>query len=199
MSDSLIVQHRRIRTLLCAVCALAAGCAARGDFAATIAFQVSATNQACVTLPPNARALADVERAVEGGLAPPTMLAGALPADASRAGDSIQQLPATPDSTLLLIWGLASIGLYHAGRSARHIHFDRAPDWYHSGAPQQIGHAYALSLDDLGAQAIWAPSANAGRARPAPLPLQAPGLATRLRLNHFSVPTLGPRAPPAFS
>ncbi len=74
-------------------------------------------------------------------LAPPAV------AETSDEPDALRQLPEAPSSLVLGLTALAGLGLYHAGQTIRKVQFAPAPDWYHTGGPQQIGHATPLDLD----------------------------------------------------
>ena len=56
-------------------------------------------------------------------------------------------LPESPGSMGLFLSGALSIGAWHLVRSARNLHFANLPEWYHSGCPDQIGHAVPFDLD----------------------------------------------------
>lgn len=57
------------------------------------------------------------------------------------------ELPPLPDSTALFFCGLGSLGALKLTHSMRKLHFGHLPQWYHDGAPRQIGHAFALEFD----------------------------------------------------
>jgi hypothetical protein len=59
----------------------------------------------------------------------------------------VMEIPAAPPSLSLLLCGLGSLGAWRLGRAARNIHFGNLPEWYHSGAPLQIGHTFAADPD----------------------------------------------------
>lgn len=60
-----------------------------------------------------------------------------------------QVLSRMPSSLLLGLTALAGMGLYHAGQSIRRVQGPLVAEWYHTGGPQQIGHATPLDLDTL--------------------------------------------------
>ncbi len=62
------------------------------------------------------------------------------------AKDAVQQVPPAPSSLALSLSALAGIGVIRAGRSLRKFHLGPLPDWYHTGAPLQIGHATVFDL-----------------------------------------------------
>ena len=59
----------------------------------------------------------------------------------------LRQLPRTPGSAALLVSALVSVGAWQLARSAKNLHLANLPEWYHSGAPDQIGHAVAFDFD----------------------------------------------------
>ena len=75
-----------------------------------------------------------------------------LAVDDQSAGDKSEQkseAPAVPDSAALLLCGLGTISAFRLTHSARQGHLSHLPTWYHSAAPQQIGHAFVLDLDRI--------------------------------------------------
>ena len=58
-----------------------------------------------------------------------------------------KEFPAGPDSAMLFLFAMGSIGVFHVGKSAKKFNFALVPDWYHSGGLRQVGHVYALDLD----------------------------------------------------
>lgn len=66
---------------------------------------------------------------------------------ASAEGQVIQQLPDLPSSAELFLSALLSIGGWQFVRSARHWHWGAIPAWYHTGCPDQIGHAVPFDFD----------------------------------------------------
>ena len=68
------------------------------------------------------------------------------PADAAEQ-NVIQRLPPGTGSATLALYAFGTFGLWHLGRSARKLHFGALPEWYHTGGPQQIGHAVPFDLD----------------------------------------------------
>lgn len=65
-----------------------------------------------------------------------------------------RELPPASDSTLLYLSALGTLGLFQAGRSVRKIHFGNMPDWFHSGAPAQIGHVVRVESTDMSLMAV---------------------------------------------
>ncbi len=59
----------------------------------------------------------------------------------------VRDFPPLPSSAALYLSALLSAGAWHLGRSAKNLHLTDLPDWYHTGAPSQIGHVVAFDLD----------------------------------------------------
>lgn len=59
----------------------------------------------------------------------------------------VLELPSGPGSLGLCLSALLSLGGWQLGRSAKQLHLSNLPDWYHSGGPQQIGHAVPYDFD----------------------------------------------------
>lgn len=55
------------------------------------------------------------------------------------------RIPAPPSSLLLSVGAVLGLGLLRAGRALRDGALSVAPEWYHTGGPQQIG--YATPID----------------------------------------------------
>jgi hypothetical protein len=55
-------------------------------------------------------------------------------------------LPPAPDSAVLALSGLLSLGAIQLGRNVRKLHLGTLPEWYHDGATQ-VGHSTPLDLD----------------------------------------------------
>jgi hypothetical protein len=62
---------------------------------------------------------------------------------------TLQVLGHGPGSLDLCLYALVGLGLCRSGHWAKKAALGFVPDWYHSGAPFQIGHSYALSPDTL--------------------------------------------------
>jgi hypothetical protein len=58
-----------------------------------------------------------------------------------------QQLPAGPGAVSLCLMGIGCIGAVKLGRSARSLHLQSMPEWFHTGGPIHIGHVSVLDLD----------------------------------------------------
>ncbi len=104
------------------------------------------------------------------------------------------ELPAAPSSALLGLSALAGLGVWRLGRGAARLQWGAAPDWYHAGAPPQIGHVTCFELQfDLGpALAAFLTPADAPQASEHFLP-QAQRLPRLQPLPRI----LAPRGPPA--
>ena len=60
---------------------------------------------------------------------------------------TVHQLPAGPGGATLFLMGVGCLGAVKLGRSARSLHLQSLPNWYHTGGPIQIGGAAALDFD----------------------------------------------------
>jgi hypothetical protein len=127
----------------------------------------------------------------------PQPLAGAGQDSAARSEIA---LPASPGSLTVALSSLLTLGGWRLARQARLVHLVCLPEWYHEGAPAQIGHAIAFdtggSLHVL--SVCW---------------YQPDGLVvSRHPMAHYSrpercapwdslycIPTAAPRAPPDLS
>jgi len=58
--------------------------------------------------------------------------------------EQVRELPAGPDGVALLLCGLGTLGGWQLTRSARKIQVGPVPAWFHTGAPDQVGHAVLL-------------------------------------------------------
>ena len=59
----------------------------------------------------------------------------------------VRQLPGSPGAATLFLMGVGCLGAVKLGRSARGLHLQSLPDWYHTGGPIQIGGAAVLDFD----------------------------------------------------
>ncbi len=66
---------------------------------------------------------------------------------ASHSSAEVREFPPLPSSAALYLSALLSAGAWHLGRSAKNLHLSDLPDWYHTGAPSQIGHVVAFDRD----------------------------------------------------
>jgi len=57
------------------------------------------------------------------------------------------ELPAGPGAATLFLMGVGCLGAVKLGRSARGLHLQSLPDWYHTGGPVQIGGTAAFDFD----------------------------------------------------
>ena len=65
----------------------------------------------------------------------------------SAAARDVRVLPPLPGSAALFLSAVFSMGGWHLVRSARHAHWSNLPEWYHTGAPIQIGHVVRFDLE----------------------------------------------------
>ena len=82
----------------------------------------------------------DAEARCGVGLAAPPTTDGLNSVGGCPAGEQSLTLPPTPASGSLVLTGLLTLGVLHAGRSARQMQFGALPEWYHASAVQ-LGHS----------------------------------------------------------
>ncbi len=77
--------------------------------------------------------------------------AGPFAADSHSRDDpqQVRELPPPPSSMVIALSGFATFGAFRLARSVKDIRLPSLPEWYHGGAPEQIGHATP-----------WPPDAN---------------------------------------
>ena len=64
------------------------------------------------------------------------------------AGEPVmREMPPLPGSVRLVLSGFLTLGAWQLVRSARHPHWQIVPEWYHTAAPAQIGHAVLFDID----------------------------------------------------
>ncbi len=61
----------------------------------------------------------------------------------------VQVLSERQGSLALCLYGLLGLGALRSLSCVRKLSFDWVPNWYHSGAPAQIGPSYAIAPDCL--------------------------------------------------
>lgn len=64
-------------------------------------------------------------------------------------GPAVQVLSHDPSSFDLCLYALVGLGLCRSGHWAKKSALGFVPQWYHSGAPEQIGHSYVVGPDTL--------------------------------------------------
>ncbi len=100
--------------------------------------------------------------------------------------------PAPPSSLTLVLSAAASLGALQGVRSIKRLPVAALPDWYHTGAPPQLGPATPFDLE-------WRPLSLCVFDPPVPGPvsrIDLPAPRPRLRSEAPS-PVQAPRAPPA--
>jgi hypothetical protein len=85
---------------------------------------------------------------------------GFLPAAGVDAGGTSQTesppvLTDRQNSFSLCLYALMGLGLCHTAPWVKKLHIGLIPDWYHSGAPYQIGHSFAISPDCVSSAPIY--------------------------------------------
>jgi len=59
------------------------------------------------------------------------------------------ELSGGPDSVSFCLYALMSLGLCSSPHWVKRLHLSHLPDWYHDGAPFQIGHSFAATPESL--------------------------------------------------
>lgn len=59
---------------------------------------------------------------------------------------AVHSLPPPPSSLSIALSGLATFGALRLARQAKNIHLGAIPEWYHAGAPDQVGSVVRLDL-----------------------------------------------------
>lgn len=101
-------------------------------------------------------------------------------------------LPPAPGSAALFLSAMVSLGAWQLVRSSRDLHLGAMPDWYHTGAPAQIGHATVFDFE-------FSSAAPCLFDDPAPSPVFSHRVAHESRLRLSAQPVLSeadPRGPP---
>jgi len=95
----------------------------------------------------------------------------------------------------LCLYALMSLGLCRSAPWVRRLHLGHIPDWYHSGAPPQIGHSHLVGPDAFCEAAVCFVQPDAAPER---LPVRCrAGTAPSLARRSQSAPAvLAARAPP---
>ena len=109
----------------------------------------------------------------------------------------IRQLPAAPDSAVLYICALGTLGVWPLTRSVRKLHLANVPPWFHTGAPYQIGHTHVLVPDFLDVLPICCFDRLTDERRVISHYLQRQSR-PRCETLYF-LPTIAPRPPPLVS
>lgn len=60
---------------------------------------------------------------------------------------TVRELPAGPGGVTLFFVGMGCIGSVQLGKSARSLQLQSMPEWFHTGAPMQIGGATPFTFD----------------------------------------------------
>ena len=68
-------------------------------------------------------------------------------AEPAAQGHAVVVLAERDDSLTLCLYALMGLGLCKSGPWVKRFSFGIIPEWYHSGAPQQIGHSHAVGPD----------------------------------------------------
>lgn len=124
-----------------------------GDIASSTAFPSIAPRIADVCEPASSSAsrLEELNRRVVGvpasnGLASPNFLPPPHPELPATARGPSNDAP-RGNSLSLFVIAIASFGAYGGVRSIKRVGANYAPDWYHTGGPQQIGYSTVFDLE----------------------------------------------------
>jgi hypothetical protein len=115
---------------------------------------------------------------------------------ASDGENAVRKLPALPSSASLFLSAVLTVGAWHTMRKAGQLHLANLPEWYHTGAPDQIGHTVVFdptfSLDLLPA-CLCDAQVDAEPIRPLDTSREVP---SRYESRHF-LAIESPRGPPS--
>lgn len=112
-------------------------------------------------------------------------------------GAAIRELPAAPGSASLFLSAVLAFGACSACRNARNIHLSHLPEWYHAGAPAQIGHTLVFDLNfrEL-LPAVFATVCDAGDSSTTLLLRLARQAPSRIMSGQHVLAVAAPRGPP---
>jgi len=102
------------------------------------------------------------------------------------------------DSFSLCLYALIGLGVFRSGHYVRRCSLSFIPEWYHSGAPQQIGHSHAVGPDAFCHAAVCFVQADAAPDRLMPH-YRAGTIVSLVRHSQFTRTVLASRAPPSMS
>ena len=140
---------------------------------------------------PSPSALFDIDEVIP---APLDMATDAV-AQASSPASAPQVLVDRSNSFDLCLYALISLGVFRSGSWLRRPSLGLVPEWYHSGAPRQIGHSHVVGPDALCAAVICFIQPEGGLDVPPLIPRR--GVITSLwRCAQYAPAVLAGRAPP---
>jgi len=96
------------------------------------------------------------------------------------------------------LYALMGLGVFRSGHWVRRCSFGFIPEWYHSGAPQQIGHSHAVGPDAFCHAAACFVQPDDAPDRLMPL-YRAGTIPILVRTSQFISDVLASRAPPSLS
>ncbi|UCG17292.1 MAG: hypothetical protein JSV19_04520 [Phycisphaerales bacterium] len=118
----------------------------------------------------------------------------------AEAGEPVvREMPPLPGSVRLVLSGFLTLGAWHLVRSARHPHWQTVPEWYHTAAPAQIGHAvcFDVALSTMPLCCFESAARGGGDERPFLYRVRRE-VESRHRLRSF-LAVESPRGPPALA
>lgn len=107
----------------------------------------------------------------------------------------VLELPPAPGSAALFLSAMVSLGAWQLVRSGRDMHLGSMPEWYHTGAPAQVGHTTVFDLDYSGVVLCVFDA-------PTPAPVDSSWRARESRpqwLDEHILSQADPRGPPLFA
>ncbi|MDI6451822.1 hypothetical protein [Anaerobaca lacustris] len=119
-------------------------------------------------------------------------------AEPAAQGHAVVVLAERNDSLTLCLYALMGLGLCKSGPWVKRFSIGIIPEWYHSGAPQQIGHSHAVGPDAYCHAAVCfvQPDSPAERLMPHYHQGTIPSL---VRQSQAILPVDAPRGPPTCS
>ncbi len=193
------------RTILAVTAAFIVAAGARADLMAVSPSEAPAAGEACALGEAEYREVllfglsdqlptpADLRSQADG-------FAGEPQAAANATADSEQTIVLRDGrgSLDLCLYTLIGLGLFRSGHWVRRSSLGFIPEWYHSGAPQQIGYSHAVGPDAYCHAAVCfvQPDVMADRL----MPLYDRGtIGALVRTSQFIAAVLACRAPPSLS
>lgn len=121
-----------------------------------------------------------------------------VPSEETASADEAIALKDGRSSLDFCLYALIGLGMCRSGHWVRRCSFGFIPEWYHSGAPQQIGHSHAVGPDAFchAAACFVQPDETPDRLMPL---YRAGTIPILVRTSQFISDVLACRAPPSMS
>jgi hypothetical protein len=110
----------------------------------------------------------------------------------------VQILTDRQSSLTLCLYALLSLGICRSAPFVKKLQFSCVVDWYHSGAPFQVGHSVVISPDCLCLALVCFVQPDSAAANPMPR-CHFPSVVSWWRSSQFTPAVLAPRGPPGLS